>query len=308
MTPAEDNPVKPGGPSFDWSSALTLAGRNAWRTTITSAVGGFGGTHGGYIAALALRALACTIADARRQPRFLAVQLLEPVQPGPLTIQTQADRIGRSMAVSSLSMTQEGRTVTTASASFATSSPSISYLGQSFPPVPRPEACEPLTSAPINTGIGAFIDYRPAAAPLPLTGADLARIQVWMRLKNARSTSEAARDETIDPETIDPLLLATLLADSAPPALYARLDRPRPIPSASITLHYTGAGAQIARNGWVLGNFQTLHAGEGYAIEDGELWTPEGGLLLCSRQLRRILEPSQRTDSAPARALRPHID
>jgi hypothetical protein len=34
----------------------------------------------------------------------------------------------------------------------------------------------------------------------------------------------------------------------------------------------------------------TSHAASGYAIEDGELWTEAGRLILQARQLRRILE------------------
>ncbi len=46
-----------------------------------------------------------------------------------------------------------------------------------------------------------------------------------------------------------------------------------------------------ARGEWALGVFRTNHAADGYASEDGELWSADGELLALSRQLRRILAP-----------------
>jgi acyl-CoA thioesterase len=58
-----------------------------------------------------------------------------------------------------------------------------------------------------------------------------------------------------------------------------------------MAIHFAALDA-MADSPWLLGAVRTTHAADGYAIEDGELWTPDGRLVLQSRQLRRILEPA----------------
>jgi hypothetical protein len=76
--------------------------------------------------------------------------------------------------------------------------------------------------------------------------------------------------------------------DSAPPALYAVLRDAVPMPTADVTLHL-GPGADRPPGPWVLGVVRSRVAADGYVVEDGELWAPDGGLLATSRQLRRVL-------------------
>ena len=78
-----------------------------------------------------------------------------------------------------------------------------------------------------------------------------------------------------------------MLADAAPPGLYASLTNPTPIPSAEVTLHFGDLNA--APSPWVLGVFTTTYAARGYVVEDGQLFSEDRRLLLQARQLRRIL-------------------
>jgi hypothetical protein len=43
---------------------------------------------------------------------------------------------------------------------------------------------------------------------------------------------------------------------------------------------------------WVLDVVRSALVQDGYAVSDGELWPPEGRLLVQSRQLRRVLRPA----------------
>src|SRR5262249_13082630 len=118
-------------------------------------------------------------------------------------------------------------------------------------------------------------EHRAAAPPLPLTGAAAAELYVWLRM---------TEDRPLD------ALSACFLADAAPPALIATLTDFAPIPSAEIALHFAGGDVLTsASSPWLLGVFRNRDAGDGYATEDGELWTPDGELVLLSRQLRRLL-------------------
>jgi acyl-CoA thioesterase len=130
-------------------------------------------------------------------------------------------------------------------------------------------AREPVADA----GVGLLVEHRPARPPVPLTGGDRAEIVVWMRLVEQRPVDA---------------LSAAMLADAGPPALYRRLSKYVAMPSTDITIHFADLAAATT-NPWVLGVFRTSHAANGYATEDGELWTEEGRLVLQARHLRRIL-------------------
>jgi acyl-CoA thioesterase len=142
-----------------------------------------------------------------------------------------------------------------------------------MPDVPPPDACAPLAAPPVPQARAAdHVEHRPARDPLPFAGADTAEILVWMRLGEDRPVDAA---------------LATFLVDSAVPALYARLDAYVAMPTVELSVHY--AATQASDDPWVLGVFRTAIAADGYASEDGELWTPAGALLVRARQLRRVV-------------------
>jgi hypothetical protein len=83
---------------------------------------------------------------------------------------------------------------------------------------------------------------------------------------------------------------ALVLADGAVPALYGCLNAFVPIPTIELGVQFADLGA-AAGSPWVLGVFDHLRAADGYSVEDAELWTPDGRLVLSGRQLRRVLAP-----------------
>ncbi len=66
------------------------------------------GPHGGYLAAMLLRALIETVADAARAPRSLTIHYPRAPQPGPVSIHTVIERAGRSLSTLSARMEQDG--------------------------------------------------------------------------------------------------------------------------------------------------------------------------------------------------------
>src|SRR5262249_37938024 len=66
------------------------------------------GPHGGYLAAIVLRALTTAVADARRTPRSLTIHYTRAPEPGPVTISTTVERAGRSLSTLSARMEQDG--------------------------------------------------------------------------------------------------------------------------------------------------------------------------------------------------------
>src|ERR1035438_3662024 len=56
------------------------------------------GPHGGYLAAMMLRALIETVADPARAPRSLTIHYARAPEPGPVSIHTVIERGGRSLS------------------------------------------------------------------------------------------------------------------------------------------------------------------------------------------------------------------
>ncbi len=250
-------------------------GTASWQARIEPELRGFGGAHGGYVSAIALRALTDLVDDTERLARSLTLQLTAPVAAGILELRGERSRTGSSISAASLVIEQAAERRGAAWAVFGRSRRSPRYLGRAMPNVPPPEACLPIGEKPApEASAGIFVEHRPAAPPLPLSGGQRAEILVWMRL--------------VEERPLDPLV-AVMLADAGPPALFGRLERFIRMPSVEIAIQLTEPAA-IADSPWLLGVFRTSHAADGYALEDGELWTPEGSLVLQARQLRRILD------------------
>jgi acyl-CoA thioesterase len=240
--------------------------------TIDPHLTGFGGAaHGGYVTSLALRAMAEAVADPARAPRSLTMHLLAPIGPGDVELEPRVERHGRSMSSAFVRLVQGDTTVGIALASFGEARASVTQQDTRMPAVAPPEELAPLLDLPVPES-EMQVEHRPAAGTVPLAGADDAVLIAWMRTAAHRP-----------PDVYD----ATYLADALAPALFATLTQYVPMPSTEIALHF--ATSPPAADEWVLGVVRNRFAGEGYALEDGELWTREGELLLRSRQLRRIL-------------------
>ena len=259
---------------FDRDTAVEASERGSWNAQFSPKLTGFGGIHGGYVAATALRAACQSGAAAGRPLRMLSIQFLAPVEPGALKLVSDVESAGRSMKLVSLRAEQETGLRALVRVLFGEGRPAVQYPASPPPQLPPPELCSPLLekSAP-EAEAGLLVEHRPAAAPLPLSGGDRAEIAVWMRV---------AENPSLDAST------ATMLADAGPPALYGHLDRFVAMPSVSITIYYAVSSARMGGN-WVLAMLRTRWAQDGYAFEEGELWSEAGQLLLCVNQVRRVV-------------------
>ena len=98
------------------------------------------GPHGGYLAAILLRALEQSVAEPQRAARSLTIHYARAPLPGPVRITTVLEREGRSLSTLSARIEQEGRPVALALAAFSVpwSGPEISQIP--LPSVPGPDA------------------------------------------------------------------------------------------------------------------------------------------------------------------------
>ena len=66
------------------------------------------GPHGGYLAAMILRALTETVDEPARAPRSLTIHYTRAPDPGPVSIRVVRERDGRSLSSLSARMEQDG--------------------------------------------------------------------------------------------------------------------------------------------------------------------------------------------------------
>ena len=69
------------------------------------------GPHGGYLAAMLLRALIASVSDPARAPRSMTIHFARAPDPGPVTIATVLEREGRSLSTLSARMAHEGKLI-----------------------------------------------------------------------------------------------------------------------------------------------------------------------------------------------------
>jgi acyl-CoA thioesterase len=219
------------------------------------------GPNGGFIAALAARALAATV-DA--PPRSLTIHYLAPPAEGPIAVRPTILRKGRTTSFVRLEFEQEGERVCEALAACA---PWLDghpeWDDAPRPNVPPPLECEPLR---IVEGMPAFLrNYE-----MRWLGWDPSRRPAWL----------GSWMRTAEPRTSDPALIAAMTDALMPPA-FQRLPL---IPTIDLTIHFR-APLPDGPHPWVLGIFSSAVGAGGVCTEDGQLWSEDGRLLAESRQL-----------------------
>jgi acyl-CoA thioesterase len=270
-----DSPLGDHGASaFERHTAVERSGHESFRTQIAPEVSAFGGAaHSGYVGAIALRVLG--EAAAGRPPRSISLQLLSRIVPGSVELHRRLDRDGTSMSSASLDFERGDTRLATARAIFGDGHESLDLRPIHVPDVPGVEECVPTPAAdkPAQEGeVVRLVERRPAGS-LPQADSKDGRLLIWVRLVEERPLDA---------------LSVTVLADAAPPALYAALDRFVPMPSAELAVLFH---AGTVAGPWLLADLRTLAVGGGWASESGDFWAQDGTLVATSRQLRRIFEP-----------------
>jgi acyl-coenzyme A thioesterase PaaI-like protein len=251
------------------------------------------GPHGGYIAAMLMRALIETVADPLRAPRSLTIHYARAPQPGPVTILTSIERAGRSLSTLSARMEQEGKLIALALAAF-----SLPWSAEEVLELPLPDVApaDPVREAgvPLFAGAPPFtrhIVVQRRIGESPFTGSEAPmEIGAWLGLAEAR--------------TIDPISLA-FFSDALFSPPFIRLKDRATTPTVDLTVHFrtplapAHAHGGAARDGDVAGGlpldqlcFARFRSGlvqDGFFEEDGVIWAADGTVLAQSRQLGIVM-------------------
>ena len=260
---------------FDRASGVHRSADGAYEATVDERWNVLRGPHGGYIAAMLLRALTDAVGDDGRMPRALTVYYPAAPVGGPVAISTQVERSGRSMTYVTARLEQDGALAALATAAFSADWPRTVELDTTGrPDVPPPDDIPPLDRGGLVPPFVQFFHFRPTTGDEWFTGAPRAVSGGWMRLRE-------------DHELDAPLVAA--LADAWPPAIFPAASSPVAAPTVELTVHFRSPLPAPGR--WVLGVFESRVARDGFFEEDGVLWSEDGEVIAQSRQLALAIGP-----------------
>jgi acyl-CoA thioesterase len=249
------------------------------------------GPHGGYLAAMMLRALLVTVDDAARAPRSLTIHYARAPLPGPVTIRTTIERAGRSLSTLSARIEQDGTLVALALAAFSVPWAAPEVSEEPMPDVAPPDA-QRRSGKLLFAGAPPFTQHlvlQPRIGVIPFQGASAPmEVGAWLGLA--------------EPRPLDALSLA-FLSDAMFSPPFIRIDHPATSPTIDLTIHFrtalptlVAAGADTAAGDpdeLCFARFRTGRVHEGFFEEDGVIWGADGSLLAQSRQLA-ILMPLEK--------------
>jgi acyl-CoA thioesterase len=238
--------------------------------TLDASWSSWAGPHGGLVAGLALQHARSLVGD--RAPRSLDAHFLAPASPGDVRLRGRLVREGGASAVAAVEVSGPGGVVATATlVAGRARGPAPAWDGPAAPPVPPPDACPEWPGAVDLVPFSQHFRFHPADGRTPGGGHPTPELVAWVR--------------PVAPVPLDAAALVVLL-DVLPPALYATATAPVPVPTVELTATLTG---QPCDDPWVLCRIATRHAGEGWCVDDSEVWSADGRLLAEARQTRRVL-------------------
>jgi acyl-CoA thioesterase len=277
----------PGSPSigvFDRDTAVRReegsASTGVFTAEVSPAWRAGRGPHGGYLAAMLLRALTETVSDPARTPRSLTVHYARAPEPGPVRIHTVLERGGRSLSTLSARMERDGSLIALALAAFSVpwSAPEISDLQMPDVAPPDPARVSGTLLHPAAPPFTRHLVLQPRIGAVPFTDSEHPiEIGAWLGLAH--------------PRALDALSLA-FFSDALFPASFIRLHEPAVAPTVDLTVHFRVSMPRSVHpdpEELCLARFATRVIHDGFFEEDGVIWAADGAVLVQSRQLGIVM-------------------
>jgi acyl-CoA thioesterase len=268
---------------FEEETAVSPLGGGRYAASFSRDWFVFAGPNGGVVAAVVLRACMAEIADGSRPPRTLTVHYLAPPAEGPAEVQVTVERAGRGISFVSARLTQAGAAKATALAAFGPArGEGMRWDARPRPELPPPGECPELDEASGENGPPAIRDRWECRWGLGDNGpldADRGTLTGgWLR----------ARDAAV----VDHVLVAAMADAWAPPMIVRRGDHVFGVPTVELTVHFRDSAdlATLDPKGWFACTFHTDVVQEGFAEEDGCIWSADGRLVAMSRQLAAVVD------------------
>jgi acyl-CoA thioesterase len=231
------------------------------------------GVHGGFVAALAVQAIGISIGDPVRTMRAGTFGFLRGLRPEPATIEVTEVRTGRALATYDVAVNQGGPPSLVGRCHFSPPWDGIAFSDLEPPALTRPDDAVRLVAPGGRVGHFGHLDTWVDPETTLFAGAPVARWKGWTRPDG---------DDVIDTAWL------TLLGDYFPPAVTVRNTGPTRAVSIeyAIQIHTSAERIELGADEYLACEMHTTHAAEGFAVEDGSIWGPDGTLLATTRQTR----------------------
>jgi acyl-CoA thioesterase len=256
------------------SSAEHAAGATSrWSAAIAEGWDIAGYANGGYLLAITARAMSAAI--GRPDPVTVTAHFLTPGKPGPVSVAVSVTKQGRTFGTASATLATEDRPLLNVLGTFGelTDKPGPRLVDLEPPPMPSPAQCTPVdptdTFPPPFMGRVELRLHPDDASFLHGKPSGHALMRGWFRLHN---------DEMIDTVA---LLCAS---DAFPPTVFNANLPVTWTPTIELTTHVRCRPA----TGWLRCRFATHFVTGGFLEEDGEIWDAAGRLVAQSRQLALV--------------------
>jgi acyl-CoA thioesterase len=256
--------------SFAEDTAVTAVGPGSFRAELDPRWLSLVSIHGGYRAAILARAIEATVADPGKPLRTMAVQFAGVATPGPVDVEVEVERMGRSLTTTSARMRQHGKVIQVAHALSARPSG-----GPTYDELDRPRTAEP-GEIPRFVPEGDVVHFqnvevRMDPSVVPFGGGDIAWLAAWIRPH--------------DREPIDaPWVVA--VCDLLPPAVFTRTTAPVRAATLDYIVHLATGEPRLSDAEHVFLECHSPLAREGFAVENATMWAPDGTVLAMARQTR----------------------
>lgn len=255
--------------SLELATAIKPAGLGVAEVNLCQGWWLEGTAYGGYLAAALLRAAVAECGPGQR-PRSLTVHFTGPVQPGPAGIDVRTVNAGRSSSTLTASLSQGGSCKAFAVVAFGRDRNGPRLAEHSMPVNEPPELAEPMTIRP---------EVR-------------ARFPLYARFERRRFATDTLQTFDVggwirlsEPRPLD-CLSAVALLDSWVAAATTKVTATRML----TLVYYVQFLCTLPREArspedYALAVFRSGSADNGYAEDDGELWSQDGTLLARAQQV-----------------------
>lgn len=255
---------------FDADTAVQRTGDDSFTAEITDRWNTLAGPNGGYVLAIAARALSEQL--PMPHPLTITGHFLRPASPGPAEIRAQLIKSGKRHATGAATLSQNGKDVLTVVATFAdlNAVKGKTLLLNEPPQLPPADSLpDPITQVPqeLLPSIAHRLQVRVAELPGFLRGEPSGKpaADMWVRFTDGREQ--------------DPLSLAFIVDGAYFPVIVEIGE------FMSSTVELTVHVRAMPAPGWLACRISTRHVEGGYAEEDFEIWDSAGVLVAQSRQL-----------------------
>lgn len=256
-----------------WAGPQSVGGVSRWSAVIADGWDISGNANGGYLLAIAGRAMSTAI--GRPDPITVTAHYLTPGRPGPVSVDVEVVKQGRTFGTARATMKSNGRPLLEVLGTFGelTDNPAPQLVDLEPPRLPAPEQCVLVVRAdPFPPPFMEHVELRlhpDDATFLHDHPSGHAVVRGWFRLPHE--------------EPVDTITLLCAL-DAFPPAVF---NTSVPV-SWTPTLELTAHVRHRPKQGWLRCRFSTHFVTGGFLEEDGEVWDGDGQLLAQSRQLALV--------------------